>query len=55
MDDASLALRVQDDGTVHHDRGTFEFTPLRHQQGRQLLVCIEATTDVAGEDLLSAY
>jgi len=31
----------------------FSFTPSRHQQGRQVLICIEAYTEVAGTRVIS--
>ena len=42
---SSLVLHVDADGRSLPQSGVFEFTPLRYQQGRQLLICIEATTD----------
>jgi len=42
-DDGSLVADAE-----HADKATLVFTPLRHQQGRDVLVCIEAYTDIGG-------
>ena len=44
--------KTPDDASINRVNGTekwrFTFSPQRHQQGRDLLMCVEAYTDVAG-------
>lgn len=45
------ARLVQSESLTRGDGAVFSFTPLRKQQGRDILVCVEATTDVAGKEM----